>query len=131
MAALGLELMAAFEEQVSKDIALNFKGTARVRFANLVFPDPVRLPSPKDVERLEREFAGSGCLQDHTLKCELERLGITAKVFKDTAYRHPPELQLPIGTTLYSLNGQHRILAGAAFLRLSERWWTVDLYREG
>ena len=137
------ERKAAFERQVADDKDLNFRGTARIYFTNLAFPDPVRLPNSKNVKRLERAFAKAGCLQhelkysipaiieDHILELELGSLGITAKEFRDTSQRHPRGLQLQAGTMLEGLHGQHRILAGAAFLSLSEQWWTVDLYGQG
>jgi len=143
MAALGPELMIIFEREIEEDKARNFKGTARVRFANLVFSDPVRPPNPKDVNRLKIQFEKLGCLrysleysipviiEENVLESELARLRITAEEFRNTTRHRPPELQLTSETALDGLDGQHRVLAGALVVPVSEQWWTVELYGQG
>jgi len=143
MVALGPEMMVIFEREIEEDKARNFKGTAQVRFTNLVFSDPVRPPNAKDVNRLKGEFERLGCLryslehsipviiEENTLGLELQRLRINAEEFRDTTRHQPPRLQLPNGTTLAGLDGQHRILAGALVVPASEQWWTVELYGQG
>lgn len=135
--------MAAFEKQVSDDKALNFKGTARIYFSHLDFPSPVRLVDPQIVKSLNRTFAIAGCLQSEldyripaiiksqTIDSALEALGISAETFKATSSHQPRVLQLPDGVRLECLHGQHRILAAASALPVSDHWWTVDLYGNG
>ena len=136
--------MAAFERQVAEDRALHFKGTARIPFGALAFPNPLRREDSKSTKGLQSDFKRNGCLnhevkysisaiiEDFTLASELGRLGISAEEFRAPSRTNPPMLHLRPGLKLEGLDGQHRILAGMGALRLSsEQWWTVDLYGTG
>ena len=140
---LGLALLASLEQRFAEDKTLHFKGTARVGLSQLQFLDPIRPIDVKIVKTLKRNFRAGGCLQheagfsipaiidDTSLSSALTKLHLSAESFKASSAIHPAGFTLPSNLQLDCLHGQHRIRAATEFLPSGDRWWLVDIYKEG
>ncbi|RBA14416.1 hypothetical protein FPRO05_03208 [Fusarium proliferatum] len=121
---------------------INFRGTARIRFANLRFGNLCpREPSKKITTQLKERFAGEGCLrlepknhipavisQDTLEACIRALPDASQDVLLENNGKQPPELRLPEGCMVECLQGLHRVAAGKEFLPRRDWWWTIDLY---
>ncbi|TGO32402.1 hypothetical protein BHYA_0321g00090 [Botrytis hyacinthi] len=143
MNSLGLRLLASLEKEFAKNKASHYRGTARIRTSQLLFPDPLRPKDEKLVDTLKRDFRGEGCLQ-HERDCSvpaiisddayhqiLTHLNITSEQLRQNSTTNPTLYEIPHSVTLNCLHGQHRILAASSYLPPGDRWWLVDLFGPG
>ncbi|KAK6609669.1 hypothetical protein H4I96_03600 [Botrytis cinerea] len=143
MNSLGLRLLASLEKEFAKNKASHYKGTARVRTSQLLFPDPLRPRDEKLIESIKRDFRGEGCLQ-HERDCSvpaiitddayqqiLMHFNITSDQLRQNSTTNPTFYEIPHGINLNCLHGQHRILAASSYLPPGDRWWLVDLFGPG
>ena len=125
---------------IADDKAKHFRGTARVQFDHLTFPNPIRRKDNKIVEELKRSLEG-GCddeehpipaiIDDGILQSALIKSGLIADSLRRVPINSPPKLQFSRDVQLECLHGQHRVLAAKQILRPEDRWWSVDLYGNG
>jgi hypothetical protein len=139
----GPELLARLEREFAEDKIANFKGTARVRISQLLFPNPIRPLNKKIRVELKRKFGREGCLQnerdctipavidDSILHVVFEKLGVSAESFKANSISNPTKFEIPGGLNVECLHGQHRVAAAAEYLPPEHRWWRVDIYGSG
>ena len=92
----------------------------------------------KNVKRLVKVFASDGCPQlepaysvpivvsSENITKILQRNAIEVASLGRPTY---PRLIIDKSSSLTCLHGQHRLAAGQVFLRDSEQWWGVDIYR--
>ncbi|KAI9853592.1 MAG: hypothetical protein M1824_001085 [Vezdaea acicularis] len=131
----------------------NFRGAARIRFANLDFWNtersdgpPGRLHrslSPAIVSRLRRVFELEGCLRldsENYISAILDQVSLDAILSASHISAQdlllprdngiPPLLDVPLSCKIQCLSGQHRIAAAKEILGENEEesWWTVSLY---
>ncbi|KAI3573907.1 hypothetical protein IWW34DRAFT_854835 [Fusarium oxysporum f. sp. albedinis] len=132
------------EQQLYHDRGIYFRGTARIRFANLRFGNLCpREPNKKITTQLKERFSGEGCLrlepknhipavisQDTLEACIRASPNVSQDVLLENNGKHPPELRLPEDCMVECLQGLHRVAAGKEFLPRRDWWWTIDLYLE-
>jgi hypothetical protein len=89
---------------------------------------------------LEQNFAKSKILHlcsipviidDASLASALAALVISAETLRTTSTNRLTKFELLRNIQLKCLHGQHSILAAAEYLPPGDRWWQVDIYREG
>jgi hypothetical protein len=140
MKNIGTEALGAREERILHDKLANFKGTARIAIKHLAFPYPSRQIDRKIIDQLLRDFEGEGCkpeepdhripavVDNSVLEAALAKLSMSVDAFRANA-SNPPTLHLD-QATLECLHGQHRVFAAQEY-NPTNRWWIVDLYRDG
>ncbi|KAH6699447.1 hypothetical protein EV126DRAFT_342066 [Verticillium dahliae] len=132
------------EQQLYRDRGQFFRGTARIRFANLYFGSscPRELDERITAELKER-FTNEGCLRLEPMhhipaiinqklleSCLAASPDVSQSLLLEHQDQQPPELTLPQETTVECLQGLHRVAAGKAYLPRRDWWWTIDLYLE-
>ncbi|KAF4344402.1 Intracellular transport USO1 [Fusarium beomiforme] len=132
------------EQQLYQDRGIYFRGTARIRFANLRFGNLCpREPNQKIATQLKERFSGEGCLRlepknhipaviskDTLEVCIRASPNVSQDVLLENNGKQPPELRLPENCMVECLQGLHRIAAAKEFLPRRDWWWTIDLYLE-
>ena len=124
-----------------QDKEQNYLGSAKVPLHKIEFQDDdnaANLARPldrKNVLRLISIFKLEGCrrLEDSnrvTAILDAETLrSAHARGSSPSRSGEPPRIypELPIEC----LHGRHRIAAASSFLKLDDKWWTVDFYSKG
>ena len=139
----GPEQLAKLEREFDQNLKANKRGTAYVRILQLSFPNPLYRIDRKIVDKLKQDFGKEGCLV-HQQGCSipavldkdefrigLEKLNTSPESFKANSPNSPPRFELSINAKLLCLHSQHRICIAAEYLPPEDRWWIVDLYRQG
>jgi hypothetical protein len=134
------------QESISfREKASHFQGSASIKLKHLVFEnDQVPGTRPldrKNVARLIKIFELQECrrlepnhyvpavISEEILNTALQKAGISQAnlLTKD----EPPQLCLDNSIKLTCLHGKHRLAAADEFLLPGDKWWVVDLYKEG
>lgn len=138
------ETFDAVNRRVQAEKRVQHVGTASVRLDHLAFPLSAGLDR-KNVERLKRLFQKGGCfpgqfanripalVHPDMLQQSLALSNISADQLRsgvDEPEGHA-RLELPAGTRLECLRGQHRAIAAAEVLGVQEKRWIVDLFLAG
>lgn len=131
------------EHQLTAERALKYQGTAKIDLNEITFSSSFTQEcDPRNIARLCEVFRKDGCRRldprNHVTgvvdKQSLKRARQAASVTKQDLLTNPPDryphLHFQVGD-VKCLHGQHRLKAASDILPPSERWWVVDLYRDG
>ena len=124
-----------------------FVGRAKIRIAHLRYENNsihgTRALDLSNVARLRRIYELEGCqrlepdhyiaalINHHTLNRALELSHLELEALRPRDYDVLATLELGEADFVTCLYGKHRLEAAKAFLDPTDKWWVVDIYRQG